>query len=683
MTGLLSRSMGVISFFAVLAANAQPDRYLPVLPAGDPALLTHPYLQNPTESAVSVVWLTNFEGEDHAVVLERSRSDERARGRGRDHGWGWFGDWHRDGQQEGPRYRASTVRLERLLEDGGSKLEQDIPLVSRRVVFRHEAIVEGLRPGERYEYWAVSRTRSGQVLKTGPYGLQSLPPDGEPLEILLTSDQQERFNTLAAYEKVAELFPGLDAIFFAGDLANHPRRGSEWLDNYRTAWHANPRSASPAFFPALQGTFGEQIPESPFAGGALLQNAPLFPSVANHEVSGRFRPNETYVLNGISRTATINSMFGDPHPRWFAEHRYRQQRDLVNPGRDRGVKEQWIRDNSNDFEVYRDLFTLPDDGPEGEAYYSKKVGDVFLISMNVSRIWRNWNIGPNDQSKFVEIRGEANNPDEWGFGEHIFTPFAAGTLQHAWLRRTLGSEASRRSKYRVVMFHQSAHGLGDNVVPVLTDPVMHIEYSDDAGVLREKQVLMPQNPGDRAQAFATEVEPLLGRIRGVRYEYPIESDYFRRDVEPMLQRHGVDLVLTGHSHVWNRTQVGDMHLMETSNVGNCFGAYWTRPGGEPWQNRRRIPGALGAELELGAALSRWDPGNYPRVGDPHGREPIMPTLANPMVLFEGEPEPVPFVCSNNITTFTILDTGLGAVRSFAFDVRNPGGEVVEFDRLEL
>jgi hypothetical protein len=44
---------------------------------------------------------------------------------------------------------------------------------------------------------------------------------------------------------------------------------------------------------------------------------------------------------------------------------------------------------------------------------------------------------------------------------------------------------------------------------------------------------------------------------------------------------------------------------------------------------------------------------------------------------------VPFVCSNDLTVFTILDTALGAVRSFVFDVRDPGGEVIEFDRFAL
>ena len=644
---------------------------VPVLAPGAPALLTEPYLQNPTERAVSVVWLTNFYGRDHRVVVERRGQRENRR---------------KDNSPEskgGSVHKAETIRLERLLEDAQSKLERDIPVVSQRLAYRHEAEVPGLMEGARYRYWVESVADDGRVLRAGPYRLKSLPAAGRPLTILLTSDQQERFNTLASYQKAAERFPELDAIFFAGDLANHPRRGSEWLDNYRASWHDNPRSASPAFFPALQGTFARQVPESPFSGGELLQNVPLFPSVANHEVSGRYRPNEQYIVNGATRTATINSMFGDPQPRWYAEHRYEQEGYWVNPSDDPAVRERWIRDHSHDFEVYRDLFTLPDDGPEGEAYYAKKIGDVFLISMNVSRIWRSWNIRPQDQSKFVEMLAEANNPDNWGFGEHIFTPFAEGTTQHDWLKRTLRSREFSASKYRVVMFHQSAHGLGDNTVPVLTDPVMHVEYVDRSGAIRVKRVLMPQDNDARRQVFASEVEPLIGDIREVRYEYPIESDYFRRDVEPLLQRYGVQLVLTGHSHVWNRTRVGAMNLMETSNVGNCFGAYWTGPDGAPWQGRRRISGTFAAELELGKGLSRWDPDNYPRVDDAHGREPILPTLANPMVLFEGEPEPVPFVCSNNVTTFTILDTGMGAVRSFAFDVRNPEGEVLEFDRFDL
>jgi hypothetical protein len=43
----------------------------------------------------------------------------------------------------------------------------------------------------------------------------------------------------------------------------------------------------------------------------------------------------------------------------------------------------------------------------------------------------------------------------------------------------------------------------------------------------------------------------------------------------LLEQAGVDLVLYGHSHLWNRF-VGPtgMHFLETSNVGNTYGAFW-------------------------------------------------------------------------------------------------------------
>jgi ketosteroid isomerase-like protein len=646
-----------------LSDSTASEHPFPQLPAGEPRLLTQPYLQNPTEHAVTVAWLTNFEGQRHTLTV--------ARGGGK-HG-------------HGAHQRVVTTRLERLFEDRGSKLEQDIDLVSQRVVYRHEAVVERFGQHTKQSYWVESTTADGKKLRAGPYTLRFAPAKGRPLQILLTSDQQERFNTLATYQKVEELFPDLDAIFFAGDLANHPRRGSEWFDNYRSSWHANPWSASPAFFPAMQGTFHDFVPESPYRGGALLQNVPLFPAIANHEVSGRFRPNETYMVNGAMQTATINSMFNDPQPRWFAEYRYRQVAPWVSPGKSRKVREQWIRDNSNDFEVYRDLFTLPDEAPEGESYYAKKLGDVFLISLNVSRIWRTWDVRPQDRSKFIELLAESNNPEEWGFGEHIFTPFAEGSKQHRWLKKTLSSRDFKESKYRVVMFHQSAFGLGDNTLPVLTDPVMHVQYTNEAGISETKRVLMPQDDKLRAETFKVQVEPLLGRIEEVRYEYPLEADYFHRDIEPLLHRHGVQLVLVGHSHIWNRSRTAGLNFLETSNAGNCFGAYWTQPDGARWLGGSRSAGSSSFwnEVDQGAGASRWNPLNYPRTDDPHGRKPILPTLAHPMVLFEGAPEPVPFVCSNNVTTFSVLDTKQGVVRSFAFDVRDPGNEVIEFDRFSL
>ena len=44
---------------------------------------------------------------------------------------------------------------------------------------------------------------------------------------------------------------------------------------------------------------------------------------------------------------------------------------------------------------------------------------------------------------------------------------------------------------------------------------------------------------------------------------------------------------------------------------------------------------------------------------------------------------MPFVASNDISTFSVLDTGMRAVRSFAVNLRDPAAPVLEFDRIPL
>ncbi len=60
----------------------------------------------------------------------------------------------------------------------------------------------------------------------------------------------------------------------------------------------------------------------------------------------------------------------------------------------------------------------------------------------------------------------------------------------------------------------------------------------------------------------------------MRYEYPLNADYLIRDVVSLLEASDVQLVFYGHSHLWNRfrSQSG-MHFLETSNVGNIYGAF--------------------------------------------------------------------------------------------------------------
>jgi hypothetical protein len=198
------------------------------------------------------------------------------------------------------------------------------------------------------------------------------------------------------------------------------------------------------------------------------------------------------------------------------------------------------------------------------------------------------------------------------------------------LQAELDSQEFKQAKYKILMFHHPPHSLGDNIVPPYTDPVQLIER--DAN----------------------------GNITAVRYEYPKADDYIIRDVEPLLEAAGVQLVFYGHSHVWNRfVSPSGMHFLETSNVGNSYGAYLG-------DKKRPVP--IGYQPY------------YAATGDPNGLEAVVPTLAP---LLGEDNQPLPYVASNDITAFSILDTGTGIVSSYRFDTRLPQSEVVKFDEFKL
>jgi hypothetical protein len=67
-------------------------------------------------------------------------------------------------------------------------------------------------------------------------------------------------------------------------------------------------------------------------------------------------------------------------------------------------------------------------------------------------------------------------------------------------------------------------------------------------------------------------------------------------------------------------------------------------------------------------------------GDPNGLEPVVPTIS-PLLGDDGKP--IPYIASNDITIFSIFDTGTGIVSSYRFDTRNPNSEVLKFDEFKL
>jgi uncharacterized membrane protein len=573
-----------IGFLVAIVVSVLLRVFLPV-----PQLLTDPFLQLPTADSVRVVWFTEFLGTRHVVEY---------------------------GDRFAQTATASTIKLSRMRQDqkktDADQAEPPQPPVNRDI-WRHEAVITGLTANQRIPYRVTSQPDNRRSVTSDAFTLMPLPTAGTPLKILLTSDHQLKKMTPANLQKVVETVGQVDAVFFAGDLIDVADRASEWFDDQN----------GNAFFPCLQGRANYELEhegiKTRYTGGAIIQSAPLFPAVGNHEVMGRF-----------SLTAPLNEQFNDPIPRQIAEQFYLQNAQAVNPGNDAAMKATWIKNNSFNTDSYEELFTLPTESPGGKKYYAVTLGDVRLIVLYATNIWRRPGLKPEIRGRYREREADLNFPERWGYGQHIFEPITPGSPQYSWLQAELARPEFQQAKYRVVMFHHPPHSVGDNVVPAYTDPVQTIERAPD------------------------------GTTIAVRYEYPLAADYLIRDVMPLLEAAGVQLVFYGHSHIWNRfVSPAGMHFLESGNVGNTYGAYMG-------EKQRPIPADYTEQ--------------YVAVGDPNGLQPIVPTLAP---LLDAAQQPQPYLASNEITAFSILDTGTGTTSSYRFDTRQPDSAVVPFDQFAL
>jgi hypothetical protein len=556
-------------------------------------LLTDPFLQLPTATSVRVVWFTEFPGSQHTVAYGANLEQTVA---------------------------ATTTKLSRVREDresavAGQKAEN--PVYSQptdRDIWRHEAEVTGLSAGVCLPYRVTSAAANDRSVSSDQFMLCPTPIVGQPLKILLTSDHQLKSMTAANLQKVVETVGPVDAVFFAGDLVDIPDRASEWFDS----------DIGNAFFPCLQGRASYDLERegttTRYRGGAIIQSAPLFPALGNHEVMGRF-----------STEQTLGDQFNDPVPQAIAQQRYAEVAAQVNPKNDPAVQQTWLKNHSFNSDTYEELFSLPTDSPGGKQYYAMTYGDIRLISLYVTNIWRVPSLDAGARGRYRERDEDLTDPDRWGYGQHIFESIAPGSPQYEWLQAELNRPEFQQAKYKIVMFHHPPHTLGDNIVPAYTDPVQAIDYFPD------------------------------GTIKAVRYEYPLEEDYLIRDVMPLLEEAGVHLVFYGHSHLWNRfVSDSGMHFLETSNVGNTYGAY-------TFTNQKRRPIPIGYSE------------TYAAMGDPNGLAPVMPSISP---LLDGT-EPQPYVASNDITVFSILETATGTVSSYRFDTRKPDSAVVKFDAFQL
>jgi hypothetical protein len=549
-------------------------------------LLSDPFLQLPTPNSVRVVWFTEFPGREHWVIY---------------------------GDREESRVRATTTKLSRVREDEDSQLTPSYSQTTYRDIWRHEAEVTGLKRDRRIPYRVVSTRETGEEIASNTFSLSPTPAAGKPLKILLTSDHQMMPMTAANLQKVEEIIGRVDAVFLAGDLINIADRASEWFD----------RDAGNAFFQTLQGRGNYTLEKDDIAivyrGGELIQHAPLFPAIGNHEVMGRF-----------SMETGLNFQFGDAFPQNQAEEVYQTNKAVINPRNDPGLTKAWVEANSFNTDTYEEIFTLPQSDSGGEKYYAVTFGDIRLVVLYVTNIWRSptledWAIG-----RYRERSQDLNDPNKWGYGQHIFEPITPDSQQYQWLVKELRNPEFQQAKYKIVMFHHPPHTLGDNIVPAYTNPRQTIISSPD------------------------------GIVQSVRYEYPLDDDYINRYLEPLFNDAGVQLVYYGHSHLWNRFQNKQgVNFLESSNVGNTYGAY-------VGEKKRPIPEGYQE--------------SYIATGDPNGLEPIVPTIAP---LQDQNNEDLPYISSNDISVFSILDTERGTVNSYRFDTTQADADVVKFDEFSL
>lgn len=545
-------------------------------------LYTEPMLMNPQDNSVEVVWFTENEGSDNEVIIYSADREYVVR-----------------------VVSAVTDKLTRTRggKDDDSKNDPSI----KRDIYRHSAVVDELPVNDGSVDSIVTYSVRTDEVKSSQYVLKARAQEGVAQKILITSDHQNKKMCAANIQKAYETVPDIDAVFVDGDMADVADRAYDWFDSDNS------------FFKVMQGTANHEIGGKVYNGAPILQNAPIYTSIGNHEVMGVY-----------SDTRPLDEQFNNPTTREYAARLYEAQ-----GGDD---EESFITDHSFNTITYDEIFGN-DRNAEGEGhYYSFSIGDTRVIVLEMARIWRLATIG--FPGKYSEIPGMGE--DTYGYGQFIFEPISEGSRQYDFLKRELASKEFQDARYKIVMYHFDSHSLGSNCIPAYTEPVAH-----------------------------NAVSPITGQSMVV-YDYPVENDYIANLVEPLMEKYNVDLLITGHSHIWNRfiTKNG-MNILESSNVGNNYGGYY-----KEGDARTFAPSAFNRDDGFYSIRSKWNADNYAMRGDPLGLEPEYPSEAE-------LPDGLPYLASDTVTAFSILDTGRGVVDSYYYDTQDADSEAVLFDSFPI
>lgn len=266
-------------------------------------LLSEPFLQLPEENSVHVVWFT--EGDkapavNKVLLYENGRDSAATR-----------------------EIQAETTKMSRMR--GGSDASTKGNASIKRNIWRHEAVVDGLpeytgNSNQKIPYSVVSDDAQSDI-----YTLQSQAQPGTPMKILLTSDIQTKNMCAANMQKMYETIGPVDAVLVNGDAIDVPDRAYDWFD------------ADSSFFRVMQGTSDRTINGVEYSGAPLMQYAPTYASIGNHEVMGRY-----------SETSSLDQQFNDPTTRAYAEELYERVNSDSDPDNDVAEedKEEFIKNNS-------------------------------------------------------------------------------------------------------------------------------------------------------------------------------------------------------------------------------------------------------------------------------------------------------------------------------------------------
>lgn len=387
--------------------------------------------------------------------------------------------------------------------------------------------------------------------------------------------------------------------------------------------------ADNALFRTMTGTASDEIEGVTYKGAPIFQEAPIYTAIGNHDVMGVY-----------DEKTDLSVQFNYPSTREHAIENYEAEygTDSVKEGKEYNA---YIRDHSFNTITYEEMFELPQSLDGGKRYYAASFGDVRIMSLELARVWRLVSLG-NTVGKFSELPENDEFDSIYGYGDFIFESVKEGSPQYKFMSEELLSDEYQNAKYKIAMFHSEAHSLGDNQIPAFTDPV---------------------------QSVVT--DPVTGMKMTV-YDYPIDKDYINTIVEPMLEKAGTNLLFEGHSHLWNRfkTEKG-MNVLESSNVGNNYGGFIDAD-----HKRSAYPSAIDDSSQYSSVRDAFNADNYVLYGDPYGLEPIMPSICN-------LPEKRPYLASNEITAFSVIDTKNGVVDSYYFDTTKPESEVVHFDSFDI